>query len=84
MYRAKYFRDEYFHALDLVKPAAEKHGLTMAEVALRWMTHYSQLDRKYPDAILIGASRLAALVLSITNQVADSWNYLARSTSKAT
>lgn len=57
MYRAKYFKDEYFEALDIVKPAAGKHGLTMAEVALRWMTHHSQLGTKYPDGILIGASR---------------------------
>ena len=57
MYRAKYFKDEYFEALDIVKPPAERHGLTMAEVALRWMTHHSQLGKKYPDAILIGASR---------------------------
>ncbi|KAK4695495.1 aflatoxin B1 aldehyde reductase, partial [Lecanoromycetidae sp. Uapishka_2] len=56
MYRAKYFKDEYFKALDIVKPVAEKHGLTMAEVALRWITHHSQLGTKYPDAILIGAS----------------------------
>ena len=57
MYRARYFREEYSQALDIVKPAAEKHGLTMAEVALRWMTHHSQLGQIYPDAILIGASR---------------------------
>ena len=35
MYRAKYFKDEYFEALDIVKPAAEKHGLIVAEVTLR-------------------------------------------------
>jgi aflatoxin B1 aldehyde reductase len=35
---------------------AEKHGLTLAETALRWMTHHSMLGREYPDAILIGAS----------------------------
>lgn len=57
IYRSRYFKDEYFAALDIVKPAADKHGLTMAEVALRWMTHHSQLKRKFPDAILIGASR---------------------------
>ena len=56
MYRARYFRDEYFEAMDLIKPVAEKHGLTLAEVALRWMTHHSQLGREFPDAILIGAS----------------------------
>ncbi|MCJ1299638.1 hypothetical protein MMC08_002430 [Hypocenomyce scalaris] len=56
MYRARYWNDSYFGALDIVRPVAEKHGLTLAEVALRWMTHHSQLGRKYPDAILIGAS----------------------------
>ena len=35
---------------------AEKHGLTLAEVALRWMTHHSRLCKEFPDAILIGAS----------------------------
>ena len=35
---------------------AEKHGLTLAEVALRWMTHHSRLGKEFPDAILIGAS----------------------------
>lgn len=56
MYRSRYFQNEYFEAMEMIKPVAEKHGLTMAEVALRWMTHHSQLGRKYPDAILIGAS----------------------------
>jgi aflatoxin B1 aldehyde reductase len=48
--------DAYFEALDIVRPAAEKQGLTMAETALRWMTHHSKLGKEYPDAILIGAS----------------------------
>ena len=42
--------------MDLVRPVAEKHGLTLAEVALRWMTHHSQLGNEFPDAILIGAN----------------------------
>jgi aflatoxin B1 aldehyde reductase len=56
MYRARYWNDSYFGALDIVRPVAEKHGLTLAETALRWMTHHSMLGREYPDAILIGAS----------------------------
>ncbi len=28
----------------------------MAEVALRWMSHHSLMEREYEDAILIGAS----------------------------
>lgn len=56
IYRARYWNDTHFGVLDIVKPTAEKHGLTMAEVALRWMTHHSLLGKQYPDAILIGAS----------------------------
>lgn len=56
MDRARYWNDAYFRALDIVRPVTEKHGLTLAEVALRWMSHHSQLGRQYPDAILIGAS----------------------------
>ena len=56
MYMARYWDDAYFGALDIVKPGAEKHGLTMAEVALRWMAHHSLLGKEYPDAIHLGAS----------------------------
>ncbi len=56
MHRARHWNDAYFGALDIVKPVAEKHGMTMAEVALRWMTHHSLLGKEYSDAIPIGAS----------------------------
>lgn len=55
-YRARYWNDHYFKALDITKAAADKAGLTLAEVALRWMSHHSQLKREYRDAVLIGAS----------------------------
>ncbi|KAF5330595.1 hypothetical protein D9619_005737 [Psilocybe cf. subviscida] len=58
MYRARYWKEPYFKALASVKDVAEKHHLTMPEVALRWMTHHSQLKREYGDSILIGASSL--------------------------
>ena len=56
-YRERYCTDEHFRALEIVRVAAEKAGLTMAEVALRWMTHHSKLRREYNDAVLVGASR---------------------------
>ncbi|KZT21959.1 hypothetical protein NEOLEDRAFT_1150391 [Neolentinus lepideus HHB14362 ss-1] len=33
-----------------------KHGLTMAKIALRWISHHSLLRREHGDAVLIGAS----------------------------
>ena len=34
----------------------EKHGLTLGEVALRWMSHHSLMSRVHADAVIIGAS----------------------------
>ncbi|KZO91825.1 Aldo/keto reductase [Calocera viscosa TUFC12733] len=57
-YRKRYWNDSYFKALELVKEVADKHQLTMAEVALRWVSHHSLMKREYGDSILIGASSL--------------------------
>ncbi|KZS98927.1 Aldo/keto reductase [Sistotremastrum niveocremeum HHB9708] len=55
-YRKRYWNDQYFKALEIMEEVSKKHGLTMAEVALRWISHHSLLKREYGDAILIGAS----------------------------
>ncbi|KAF8163003.1 Aldo/keto reductase [Crassisporium funariophilum] len=57
-YRNRYWKEPYFKALASIKAVAEKHNLTLTEVALRWMSHHSMLKREYGDAILIGASSL--------------------------
>ena len=56
MYRSKYWHDEYFSALDILRPVARANGLTEAEVALRWMVHHSVLESTCGDAIIFGAS----------------------------
>ena len=55
-HRLRYMNDTFFDAQDLIKAAAQKHGLTVAECALRWMSHHSLLKRDHGDAIIIGAS----------------------------
>ena len=55
-HRARYWNEEFFDALDILRPVAQKHGLTEAECTLRWMTHHSMLKREYGDAVVIGAS----------------------------
>ncbi|GAA6001817.1 hypothetical protein JCM10207_002334 [Rhodosporidiobolus poonsookiae] len=66
-YRSRYWREEYFQALDLVKPLAEKHNLTLAEIALRWVSHHSFLSREKGDNILIGASSLHHLEANLAD-----------------
>ncbi|KAI0753611.1 Aldo/keto reductase [Fomes fomentarius] len=55
-YRARYWNEPYFEALYNIEEVAQKHNLTLAEVALRWISHHSLLKREYGDAVLIGAS----------------------------
>lgn len=54
-----YWNEAYFHALSLIEAVAQKHNLTLAEVALRWLSHHSQLKKEYGDAVIIGASSKA-------------------------
>ncbi len=54
----RYWKDPYFNALDIIRDAASKAGLTMAEVALRWISNHSLMDPQYGDSVLIGASSL--------------------------
>lgn len=63
MYRSRYFKDATFDALRVIEPAVEKHGLTMAETALRWLHHHSALkmDGNDRDGVIIGVSSLEQL-----------------------
>ncbi|CZS98637.1 related to potassium channel beta subunit protein [Rhynchosporium graminicola] len=55
-YRARYWNDAYFDALEILRPVAKRHGLTEAECTLRWLNHHSLLKRENGDGIIIGAS----------------------------
>lgn len=66
LYRTRYFRDVYWDALDMIQPVAEKNGLTVFEIALRWMAHHSALKLgpakgQTGDGIIIGVSSLEQL-----------------------
>ncbi|GAA6022527.1 hypothetical protein JCM11491_005589, partial [Sporobolomyces phaffii] len=60
-YRQRYWNESYFEALDKIGPVANEYGLTLAEVALRWISHHSLLSRDRGDAVLIGASSVQHL-----------------------
>ncbi|EGN92453.1 hypothetical protein SERLA73DRAFT_191099 [Serpula lacrymans var. lacrymans S7.3] len=53
-YRARYLKEGYFKALDLLKGIADKHNLRLTEIALRWCQHHSALLPT--DGIILGAS----------------------------
>lgn len=58
-YRKRYFKDDTFNALAVIEPVAEKHGLTLLEIAYRWLVHHSALNIKDGnDGIIMGVSRI--------------------------
>ncbi|WEW56684.1 hypothetical protein PRK78_002132 [Emydomyces testavorans] len=63
LYRNRYFKDATFDALRIIEPVAQKHNLTLIEVALRWIRHHSALNMKSGgnDGIIIGVSSLKQL-----------------------
>jgi len=69
MYRARYFKDSTFEALQVIEKAISKHNLTMVETALRWCIHHSALKivDGGSDGVIIGASSLAQLESNITD-----------------
>ncbi|GAQ03122.1 aflatoxin B1 aldehyde reductase member 3 [Aspergillus lentulus] len=62
---ARYWNDAYFDALDRIRSAAEKHGLSVGEVAMRWLKHHSQLAAALGDSIIIGASSASHLTQNL-------------------
>ncbi|KAK6538077.1 hypothetical protein TWF694_010963 [Orbilia ellipsospora] len=66
-YRYRYWREEYFDALDILRAMVKKHGISEAEAALRWCTHHSGLKGEYGDAIIIGASSSKQLKENLEN-----------------
>lgn len=57
-YQGRYWKKSFFNAVDLIKAAAEKHGITSIEATYRWLSYHSMLNGERGDAILIGASKL--------------------------
>ena len=63
LYRKRYFKDATFDALRLIEPVADKHNLTLVEIALRWCVHHSALKMKDGgrDGVIIGVSNFGQL-----------------------
>lgn len=64
MYRERYFKKGTFDALKIVETAAQKHNLTLLEIALRWTIHHSELKTRVKggnDGVIIGVSSFSQL-----------------------
>ncbi|KAG0045308.1 hypothetical protein BGZ83_009478 [Gryganskiella cystojenkinii] len=57
-YRERYWKKEYFEAVELLKRVCEPHGLSLVQVAFDWLQFHSKMSAKRGDGIIIGASSL--------------------------
>lgn len=57
-YQGRYWKKSYFDAVNLIRNAAEKNGITSIEATYRYLAYHSMLSGERGDAILIGASKL--------------------------
>lgn len=71
MYRARYFKGQFFDGVELVRAACEAAGITMAAASIKWLAHHSQLSGGLNDGIIIGASSQAHLDDNVANIVSQ-------------
>ena len=64
-YQGRYWKKSYFYAVNLIKTAAERHGITVIDATYRWLAFHSMLNGARGDAIIIGASKLNHLTQNI-------------------
>ncbi|OCK84986.1 aflatoxin B1-aldehyde reductase [Lepidopterella palustris CBS 459.81] len=68
-YRKRYFNNGIFNAISFIETAAEKNGLSMLEVAFRWLVHHSDLRMNKVeggnDGIIIGISKFEQLEMNL-------------------
>lgn len=57
-YRKRYWKKNYFEALEVIRKECEKEGIICVEAAYRWLINHSYLSDKEGDAIILGASKL--------------------------
>lgn len=56
MYQERYWKADYFAALERVRERCEAQGVSMAAGALRWELYHSRLSAEQGDTLIIGAS----------------------------
>lgn len=61
-YQGRYWKKSFFDGIEVIKAAAEKHGISSIEATYRWLAYHSMLDAERGDAILIGVSKLNHLL----------------------
>lgn len=65
-YQNRYWKESYFRAVDIVRAACDRQGISIVEAVYRWLAHHSMLRPERGDGIIIGASKLNHLVQNMS------------------
>jgi len=57
-YLERFWKKSYFDAIEVIQDASEQAGLSMIQIALRWLLQYSFLKGPSGDGVIIAASNL--------------------------
>mgnify|MGYP001558474516 FL=1 len=57
-YLERFWKKSYFDAIEVVQNASEQAGLSMIQIALRWLLRYSFLKGPIGDGVILAASNL--------------------------
>lgn len=66
-YQGRYWKKNFFEAVDVIKSASERYDITTIEATYRWLAYHSMLNGERGDAILIGASKLEHMKQNISS-----------------
>lgn len=67
LYRDRYWKSNYFEALEIVRQACIISNLGMADCGIRWLVHHSQLQGELGDGLIVGASSVQHLISNLNS-----------------
>jgi len=57
-YRDRFWKQEYFQALDVIADTCAERNIGMTSASIRWLMHHSELIGGRNDGVIVGASTL--------------------------
>ncbi len=65
-YQKRYWKKDYFKAIDRFVNACKDENIAPSTAALRWLVHHSALDNQKSDAVILGASKVEHFNANLT------------------
>lgn len=67
MYRNRYWKDEYFQAISMIRDVTNRYNIKMPDASIRWLRHHSKLSDTGGDGVIIGASTVEHLTSNLNS-----------------